>query len=888
MAKKRIKRNKRYFNTYDGGGLLGQFASWNEGATKNFMSSGVGSALGKLGVSSGGLGGLANGVTSTVSGLINPSGNSTGVGNAMQAIGSVASNIPGIGGVIGAGVNLVGGLVNAAFGSNLNEEFIAETEDKTRQQANYVSDANDNASLMSDWGAYTDMAHVKKSDVGSDGWFSNKAKNKTKELNKAIDRANFRAWSSLANTAGNIDTNNDMLAMSNFAAYGGPLFSTGAIGYELASRDLNNKQMKALGDMKLTSLPNSFNALPDVSTINTFAKGGGIHIKKKNRGKFTSYCGGKVTSECIARGKRSSSPAIRKRATFAANARKWKHEDGGPLNPYSAESLVDAIYSTSKGEQFLGKPSHNYDFTISEEEANRLGYYPDERGHRDDRVKKPAHPTHPSRGKWNSFEEFELTDKGMENPNYTLFGLNDGGQDPQATMTYKGGIVLPEITVTPKKSYIMNPYDNTKIFDKGGPLLTHGGIWDNGLTYINEGGSHEENPFEGVQMGVDPQGIPNLVEEGEVVYNDYVFSNRMKVPKDIKKKLKTKGDTFAEAAKELSKESEERPNDPISKNGLDAFMSALSESQEELRMKSENRKNNRYAKGGKLGKRFDGLEPDPNILMNIIGSTLPTVTDIDKSPITINGSTDYIEASPAYKSKLSYLRFAPAVMSGISAFTDLFSKPDYSAADRVASIDIQPALVSADPIGQYLSYRPLDRMFYINQLNKNAGATRRAVNNNSGGNRAAALAGILAADANYSENLGKLARQAEEYNQALKERVVGFNRQTDMFNSQQSMQAQTANQASRNSATQMRSAQAERVAQLRQAAKDAYNARRSNNLNSFITNLGNIGWEDYQREMINSNPALYYTLSGIGGVGYKGTSKKNGGKLKKKRRTTYA
>lgn len=50
--------------------------------------------------------------------------------------------------------------------------------------------------------------------------------------------------------------------------------------------------------------------------------GSGIHIKKKNRGKFTSYCGGNVTAECIARGKHSSNPAIRKRATFAANARK--------------------------------------------------------------------------------------------------------------------------------------------------------------------------------------------------------------------------------------------------------------------------------------------------------------------------------------------------------------------------------------------------------------------------------------------------------------------------------------------------------------------------------------------------------------------------------------
>ena len=60
-----------------------------------------------------------------------------------------------------------------------------------------------------------------------------------------------------------------------------------------------------------------------------FKKGGGIHIKEKNKGKFTSYCGGKVTDECIQKGKNSSNPAIRKRATFAANARKWKHQEGG-------------------------------------------------------------------------------------------------------------------------------------------------------------------------------------------------------------------------------------------------------------------------------------------------------------------------------------------------------------------------------------------------------------------------------------------------------------------------------------------------------------------------------------------------------------------------------
>ena len=47
----------------------------------------------------------------------------------------------------------------------------------------------------------------------------------------------------------------------------------------------------------------------------------GIHIKKANKGKFTDYCGGKVTQECIQRGKHSSNPAVRKRATFADNAR---------------------------------------------------------------------------------------------------------------------------------------------------------------------------------------------------------------------------------------------------------------------------------------------------------------------------------------------------------------------------------------------------------------------------------------------------------------------------------------------------------------------------------------------------------------------------------------
>lgn len=60
--------------------------------------------------------------------------------------------------------------------------------------------------------------------------------------------------------------------------------------------------------------------------IQRFKKGNKIKIKKENRGKFTEYCNGKVTSECIKRGKNSPDPKIRRRATFADNSRKWGHK----------------------------------------------------------------------------------------------------------------------------------------------------------------------------------------------------------------------------------------------------------------------------------------------------------------------------------------------------------------------------------------------------------------------------------------------------------------------------------------------------------------------------------------------------------------------------------
>lgn len=56
-----------------------------------------------------------------------------------------------------------------------------------------------------------------------------------------------------------------------------------------------------------------------------YKKGHKIHIKKSRVGSFTSYCGGKVTQECITKAKNSPNPSIRKKAVFAQNARRWNH-----------------------------------------------------------------------------------------------------------------------------------------------------------------------------------------------------------------------------------------------------------------------------------------------------------------------------------------------------------------------------------------------------------------------------------------------------------------------------------------------------------------------------------------------------------------------------------
>ena len=125
---------------------------------------------------------------------------------------------------------------------------------------------------------------------------------------------------------------------------------------------------------------------------------------------------------------------------------------------------------------------------------------------------------------------------------------------------------------------------NAAKFALGGDMQTNGADFTDGLTIIGAGGSHEENPYDGVQVGISREnGQPNLVEEGETIFDDYVFSKRIKADAETKKKFHVGKKTeisYADLSKRLEKESLERPNDPISQNGLKKQLQDLADEQE--------------------------------------------------------------------------------------------------------------------------------------------------------------------------------------------------------------------------------------------------------------------------------------------------------------------
>lgn len=401
----------------------------------------------------------------------------------------------------------------------------------------------------------------------------------------------------------------------------------------------------------------------------------------------------------------------------------------------------------------------------------------------------------------------------------------------------------------------------------GGPLFayggqTHGANFTNGLMFVNNGGTHESNPYEGVPISMDQEGNPNLVEEGEVIWNDYVFSNRLKVPKSIQKKYKLgkREMTFANAVDKLSKESEERPNDPISMRGLENVLMNMAIEQETIKQKNNTTNSNKFAEGGPSG--IDPLIAD---------SPYPTVTPrVDTSQtvvagedgVAIPGVTIPIKPLP------TWMRYVPSIGLGLGVLTDTFgitNKPDYSNANAIIKATKNNAVydpIKFNPIGDYLTYNPFDTEYHANQLRAVSGANRRNLMNTSGGNRATAMAGILASDNNTMNQLGDLYRKAAEYNLEQRQRVADFNKATNQFNSEGIFRADSANQ---NAAMQARALGLEGLMagyKMRDNAKVLSDQARSANLSGLFEDLGNIGYEN-----TNMNMARWASENGIYGPG---------------------
>jgi hypothetical protein len=335
----------------------------------------------------------------------------------------------------------------------------------------------------------------------------------------------------------------------------------------------------------------------------------------------------------------------------------------------------------------------------------------------------------------------------------------------------------------------------------GGTLDSNGTMFDTGLNFINEGGTHEENPYEGVQMGVAPDGLPNLVEEGEVKYNNYIFSNRLKPSKNLLNKFLLpeylEGKTFAEIAKKLSKENIERPNDPISKRGLEDTMMKLRNAQEERKSRLP-KKSHTYDVGGFM----------------------------------------------------KVLQYAPAAGNLVGLIDNAFTKPDYGNADLIMNSVKGPSTVGFTPLGDYLSYNPVDINYQSNKLTGQSAATRRAITDLSNGNRGVAMANLIAQDYNTQNALGELMRGAEQENFNRRSAVSEFNRGTNQFNSELEFRANQANQASLDAYKNRSLSAITAAAKMRDDVENARAQSMSSNLTGLFDNLGGIA-----RDAINMDIA---------------------------------
>ena len=94
------------------------------------------------------------------------------------------------------------------------------------------------------------------------------------------------------------------------------------------------------------------------------------------------------------------------------------------------------------------------------------------------------------------------------------------------------------------------------------------------LEEYNTGGSHEENPYGGIPIGNNSQGIPATVEDGETSFD--IGDGAKRILTD-KKKVQGKNVTYAVDSKRIENKYKDRKGDPISEDQMTEFYIQMDE-----------------------------------------------------------------------------------------------------------------------------------------------------------------------------------------------------------------------------------------------------------------------------------------------------------------------
>lgn len=563
-------------------------------------------------------GGLALGATAASGILGGLAGeNETGVGNALKGIGQVASVLPGpYGAAISMGLQAVGSLTDAAFGSNIDEAKVAEIKNRAINQATQEFSHSSNEDLLAQNQAMTMLGDVSRGDVGSDGRVANKAKKKARELSYLNQEANKSMVNNFGNAVDTVAQNNFFRSIdtgNNILAFGGNIFDDG--GKYIPSNYIINFIKNKEGFKGKT--------YKDGKGIDTIGYGfTDPNLLKKYVGKEMS----KKDAEVQLRKELNSRIKVLENTVpnweiLPQDSRDalLSYHYNFPISEKSSPKLFKALreqnwHEAAKQIDAGINDKDNPGLRIRREEEQKLfkrGFVPERKNPNESITQYPdvlrtnippvISPVYvgPKKIQMPTFDSFQEGEEPAVSTNVLNLPTLDQayrGLYPQGGLgdylynkDNSGGMITP--------AQFLDMIHSKKF---GGELQTQGAEFPGMMTYIENGGTHEENPLGGVPVGVDPQGTPNLVEEGETIFNDYVFSNRLEVPKEVKKVLGLRGKkkyTFAEASKYLNKEAEERPNDQISENGLEDSLSKLMGIQEIVK---QNNEQNMMAEGGNI------------------------------------------------------------------------------------------------------------------------------------------------------------------------------------------------------------------------------------------------------------------------------------------------